>query len=1453
MTSELSGFYRLGLKERRTRLAKLSGLTEEQVSILSGELGLCDLAADRMVENAVGVLGLPLGVCVNLRVNGEDVVVPMAVEEPSVVAAASNAAKWLRSGDGITTQVSPAHMIGQIQILEVQNQKEAEQRILNAAPELIELANQGHPHLIKAGGGAVGVEVRHLEPMESDDPLGSMLIVHLVADVRDAMGANAVNTMCERLAEPLKELSGGRVGLRILSNLNDRRTVRARGMIPFAALGKKNEVRGKQLAYRIEEASVFAERDPYRAATHNKGIMNGVDAVLVAFGQDWRAVEAGAHAYTCRNGRYQAMARWRVEEEGLVGTLEIPMAVGTVGGVAKVHPTVEVTRTVAGVKHASQLASVAAAVGLAQNVAALRALAAEGIQSGHMRLHARNVAVEAGAIGDEVAKVSATIAEQHKVNLDAAQKALANLRNEAKEQTQDEPDIMLQFEGLHKAFMPEILKLIREVVEQAHPDGSTLEQMLQYHMQTGGKRLRALTPLMVAKAFGRDPEELLALGAACEMLHNATLVHDDLQDGDTTRRGQATVWAHFGMPQAVNLGDAMFYYTVLLSQRLGVPAPRREVAARRLLLETLRVIDGQELEFALKHERPTTIEDYFRMVEGKTSGLFALPIAGAAEVLGQPKAVVEALAEAARHLGVLFQIQDDVLDIYGDKGRGSAGSDIGEGKRSVLVVHALTHADNVERAWLLDVLDKPREETTDQNVQKVIELFHRTGSLTFALDEIRSRRTQALEAPALQNHPRVLKLLQGLADLFARPIASLLEGPPIAPAISRDAKEDLAFCHDILPGVSRTFALSIEALPSSLKDAVAISYLLCRIVDTIEDEANIEPSIRAALFGAFDRAMENDAVDFEPDGVELGNSEAEKRLMAEANRVFRAFRRLDDHQKDAIRPHVLEMSFGMREYTSRADAAGELVLTDMQDLERYCYYVAGTVGKLLTALFEHTVPVLEEEVRTAIRERAVAFGLGLQMVNIVKDVAVDLERGDVFLPQATARAHGVQLKDLLAPQKRQPSLAVVRAVCARARLHLEKAAEYTTLWPTPQGTPVRQFCAVPLALALASLVEVESGSDTLRPGRVPKISREQVAHLFAEITEAVDDNDGLLALFSRCLVNQESNPDVEVHVPSRPPSPPLSKQRQPAGESESTSPPPTREAEQGTVLVVGAETHLGANLVRRLLSEQTKVRVVLPDHVDHSMLQGLDIEVRTISPRDRAALKAAFEGIEIVHHLSPGLNDTLDLAKSAGVNRIVAALSDSEVLSQGTRRSVVAIRHPRLVGPADFGPSEIGQLMLDAAAGQLKAFATGASELSSTRDAVQAHLTAAIQGQEGQTYRLEGKTVTLETLLDYFEEVSGRPRPRMRIPLSTLVRKIPNRFTPRMARLWAPDEERNPVASPLVIRSIHPIQEAIHEAYNDFIQRGLLPRAPSMRVTEVSDEAAGDTGPSAPKGKTAAA
>jgi farnesyl-diphosphate farnesyltransferase len=325
---------------------------------------------------------------------------------------------------------------------------------------------------------------------------------------------------------------------------------------------------------------------------------------------------------------------------------------------------------------------------------------------------------------------------------------------------------------------------------------------------------------------------------------------------------------------------------------------------------------------------------------------------------------------------------------------------------------------------------------------------------------------------------------------------------------------DRAFCNDMLPRVSRTFALSIVALPEALRDTIRIAYLLCRAVDTIEDDATIDSRTREKLFDMFDKLMSDDrepiaAFEKACVAVNLGAGKHDYDLCARAGSVFRTFRALSPEHRAACRPHILEMSRGMREFTARADAAGKLRLTDMAELERYCYFVAGTVGKLLTALFELTVPSMSAQARAEARARAISFGLALQMVNIVKDVAEDFARGDCFLPTELAHAHGISLDQILAAEHRAAALEVIGAVTARARHHLRRAKEYTLLWPIDEGADVRLFCTVPLALALATLHEVEAGGDTLKAGRTPKVSRGVVWQVFKDAKRAITDNQTL--------------------------------------------------------------------------------------------------------------------------------------------------------------------------------------------------------------------------------------------------------------------------------------------------------------------------------------------------------
>jgi hydroxymethylglutaryl-CoA reductase len=398
VNSRIPGFYNLPLSERRAALGQEGQLTPEELAALGGEAGLSPAQADHMIENVVGVHGLPLGIALNFIVNGREVLVPMAIEEPSVVAGASFMAKLARRGGGFQAQADAPQMIGQIQVLEVADLPAARLLLLERKAQLLAEAAQSDPVLQKLGGGPRDIEVRLLE----ESPIGPFLVVHLIYDVRDAMGANAVNTAVERLAPLVEVITGGRVHLRILSNLADRRLARARCTILLDELAF-GEFSAETVRDGILAAWAFAAVDPYRAATHNKGIMNGVDAVVIATGNDWRAVEAGAHAYAARHGRYTSLSSWSKDAAGnLVGELEMPLSVGIVGGATKVHPTARASLKLMGVESAAELAEIIVAVGLAQNLAALRALATEGIQRGHMSLHARQVAIAAGAEGEMI-------------------------------------------------------------------------------------------------------------------------------------------------------------------------------------------------------------------------------------------------------------------------------------------------------------------------------------------------------------------------------------------------------------------------------------------------------------------------------------------------------------------------------------------------------------------------------------------------------------------------------------------------------------------------------------------------------------------------------------------------------------------------------------------------------------------------------------------------------------------------------------------------------------------------------------------------------------------------------------------------------------------------------------------------------------------------------------------
>jgi len=401
----LTGLYKYGISERLALLASFANLNEDDLAAL--QTGLSMEQAEAMIENVVGRYSLPLGLATNFIINGREVVVPMVVEEPSIVAGVSYAAKLARAEGGFKTSSSQPLMIGQVQVLDLDDLEEAIGSLKHAETELLAAANQFHPTIQKLGGGAKAIEYNSLY----ETPAGPMLIVHILYDCRDAMGANAVNTAAEAVAPLIEKITGGRANLRILSNLTDRRTARAECLIPAEQLAR-NGVSGEQVAQAIFEAWAFAAVDPYRAATHNKGIMNGVDAVALATGNDWRALEAGAHAYAARNGRYSSLTKWSLVTDNtakithLQGVLDMPLSVGTVGGATKAHPTARVSLKILGNPDARGLAEIMVAVGLAQNLAALRALAAEGIQQGHMALHARQIALAAGAKAEQVQQIA---------------------------------------------------------------------------------------------------------------------------------------------------------------------------------------------------------------------------------------------------------------------------------------------------------------------------------------------------------------------------------------------------------------------------------------------------------------------------------------------------------------------------------------------------------------------------------------------------------------------------------------------------------------------------------------------------------------------------------------------------------------------------------------------------------------------------------------------------------------------------------------------------------------------------------------------------------------------------------------------------------------------------------------------------------------------------------------
>ena len=417
--SRLPGFYKLSVDERRRLAAEALGVDVADLTRALSTGGMDCATADKSVENVIGTYALPFALGLNVQLNGRDYLAPMVVEEPSVVAAASNAARIVRAGGGFQAETDDPIMIAQIQLDEVRDVAAATAALLSETATILAEADASVPGLVARGGGARALEIRDLGD--------GMLVVHVLVDCRDAMGANLVNTIAEEVAPRIAHLAGGRIGLRILSNLADRRCVRVKASIPVEALAFEGRS-GESVRDGIVRASRFAEKDPYRAATHNKGVMNGIDAVVIATGNDWRAVEAGAHAYAARNGRYEPLCTWRVGDDGsLVGELAMPLSLGIVGGSIRIHGCARVGLQVSGVQTASELSMLVGCVGMASNFAALRALATDGIQRGHMLLHARTVAIAVGARGPQVEYVAADIHGRGNVTLDAAREALARL------------------------------------------------------------------------------------------------------------------------------------------------------------------------------------------------------------------------------------------------------------------------------------------------------------------------------------------------------------------------------------------------------------------------------------------------------------------------------------------------------------------------------------------------------------------------------------------------------------------------------------------------------------------------------------------------------------------------------------------------------------------------------------------------------------------------------------------------------------------------------------------------------------------------------------------------------------------------------------------------------------------------------------------------------------------
>ena len=762
-SSRIPGFYKLSVEDRLDHIQRFANLSDADIDALRGHDPERLEQASRMIENVGGLFHLPMGFAANFRIDDADWLIPMVIEEPSVVAASSHAAKLLRTGAGIVTETTAPLMIGQIQLCDVTNLQASVQAIQAESDALIQLANDGQPRLLARGGGARRIDVRTFEETE----VGPMLVVHLLVDVCDAMGANLVNGMVEALAARTEELTGGVACLRILSNLADERLARATGRVPISALAHpKLGYTGEQVATRLVQASVFAEVDPYRATTHNKGIMNGVDAFLLATGQDWRAMEAGAHAYAARDAHYSALATWRVEGDELVGRITLPIQVGTVGGVTKVHPAVKVALKVLGNQRAAMVGRIAAAVGLAQNLAAILALATEGIQRGHMSLHARNIAAAVGARNSEIDAVVAEMIRRKTFTHAAAESIFAE--GKAETLPSNQPMSLAEIIQIRRKYWPEAEHIIAKISPRTERAGS-LTDMLWYQMDTGGKRLRAVIPLAVYAAMGRPMQEATPLAAAVELLHNATLVHFDAENATRTRRGQDTLWVKYGLSQAIHCGAGLHYAALRCLDHLTLPLSDVRRLNTMVVTHMHRMIQAQAEVMRQRSEPALELQDLLALARVHTGGLFSVAIAGAATLAGGSAEHIHTLESIGGHLGVLFKVQDELLDIVGGKKPGR-GVSIVEGQTGVLIAYALEKAIPEAQAEMRALLHLAPAQTHADHVARGIEILRTSGAIAFGTELIEQHQSEVNALATSVQIPELQRLLAGISQIFLAPV-----------------------------------------------------------------------------------------------------------------------------------------------------------------------------------------------------------------------------------------------------------------------------------------------------------------------------------------------------------------------------------------------------------------------------------------------------------------------------------------------------------------------------------------------------------------------------------------------------------------------------------------------------------------------------------------------------------